>query len=86
MATKPTQIGSAKYVTIATRQVRARRAPNARFVVFHAPKHFLLRRRHLEQPLRHHHQHICPLLPQLPLLVKRRKLHVLRALSLIVPR
>lgn len=55
MATKPTEVGSVKYVTILTRQVRARRVPNARFVVFHAPKHFLLRRRRLEQPPRLHH-------------------------------
>jgi hypothetical protein len=81
MVTKPTEVGSVKYVTILTRQVRARRVPNVRFVVFHAPKHFLLRRRRLEQPPRLHHRHTYPLLPQLLLLVRRRKLDVLRALS-----
>ena len=81
MATKPTKVGSVKYATIVTRQVRARRVPNARFVVFHAPKHFLLCRRRLEHPLRLHHQQTYPLLPQLPLLVKPGKSGVLRALS-----
>jgi hypothetical protein len=81
MATKPTEVGSVKYASIVTRQVRARLVPNARFVVFHAPKHFLLRRRRLEPPPRHHHQHTYPLLPQLPLSLRRRKLDVLHALS-----
>ncbi len=80
MPTKPTEVGSVKYATIVTRQVRAQQVPNARFVVFHAPKHFLLCRRRLEQPPRLHHQHTYPL-PQLPLLVRQRKLDVLRALS-----
>jgi hypothetical protein len=78
MATKPTEVGSVKYATIITRQVRARRSPNAHFVVFHAPKQFLLRQRRLEPPPRLHRQHTYPLLP---LLVRRRKLDVLRALS-----
>jgi hypothetical protein len=81
MATKPTEVGSVKYATIVTRQVRARPVPNARFVVSHAPKHFLLRPRRLEHPLRLHHRHTYPLLPQPPQLVRRRKLDVLRALS-----
>jgi hypothetical protein len=81
MATKPTVVGSVKYATILTRQVRARRVPNARFVVFHAPKHLLLRRHRLEQPPRLHYQHTYRLLPQLPLSVRRRKLAVLHALS-----
>ena len=80
MASRPTEVGSVKYATIVTRQVRARRVPNARFVVFHVPRPFLLRRRRLEQPPPLHHQHIYPL-PQLRLLVRRRRLHVLRALS-----
>ncbi len=80
MATKATPVGNVKSATIATRQVRARRVLNARFVVFHVPKHFLLRQRRLEQTPHHHHQHTYPL-PHLPLLVKRRKSVVLRALS-----
>jgi hypothetical protein len=81
MATKPMEVGSVKYATIRTRQVQARWVPNARFVVFHAPKHFLLRKRRLGPPPRLHRQHTYPLLPQLPLLVRQRKLDVLRVLS-----
>lgn len=78
MATKSTQVGSVKYATFATRQVQARRGPNVRSVAFHVPKHLLLWRRRLEQPLHHHHQRTCPLLPQRP---QQKKLRVPRALS-----
>lgn len=70
MCPKPMEVGSVKYATIVTRQVRARRVPNARFVVFHAPKHFLLRQRRLEPPPRLHRQHTYPPPPQFPLLVR----------------
>jgi hypothetical protein len=81
MVTKQTEVGSVKFVTILIRQVRVRRGPNARFVVFRAQKHFLLRQPRLEPPPRRHPQHTYSLRPQLPLLVRRRKLDVLRALS-----
>jgi hypothetical protein len=75
---KLTQVGSVKYATFATRQVRARRGPNARFVAFHVPKHLLLWQRRLEPPPHHHHQRTYPLRPQRP---RQRKLRVPRALS-----